>query len=218
MELQVNLVGRTDLAGEIYRQLRRAILDGRLQSGDRLPPTRELARGLSVSRTTVTVAYDRLAGEGFVTSRIGAGTYVRHRTTQRAGRPRRAPGALRPRPVWDTIPLPLAFDGSADFDFRVGVPDAQLFPYQTWRRLMSQELQGPVPEMAGYGSPAGHQGLREAIDTVVRRASALGVKVQPLSMFDVDSPSRPGIVLGYGAIPTARIDAGMDLLRRCFDD
>ena len=57
--LQVSLVGRTDLVGEIYRQPRRAILDGRLRSGDRLPPTRELARNLNVSRTTVTVAYDR---------------------------------------------------------------------------------------------------------------------------------------------------------------
>src|SRR5262245_7614237 len=83
VELQVSLVGRTDLAGEIYRQLRRAILDGRLRSGDRLPPTRDLARNLTVSRTTVTVAYDRLAGEGFVTSRVGAGTYVTHRKTQR---------------------------------------------------------------------------------------------------------------------------------------
>jgi GntR family transcriptional regulator / MocR family aminotransferase len=56
MEVHVSLVGRKDLAGEIYRQLRRAILDGRLPPGGRLPPTRELARRLSVSRTTVTVA------------------------------------------------------------------------------------------------------------------------------------------------------------------
>jgi GntR family transcriptional regulator/MocR family aminotransferase len=52
MELHVSLVGRRDLAGEIYRQLRAAILDGRLRGGDRLPPTRELAVRLSVSRTT----------------------------------------------------------------------------------------------------------------------------------------------------------------------
>jgi GntR family transcriptional regulator / MocR family aminotransferase len=53
MEAHVSLVGRKDLTGEIYRQLRRAILDGRLPSGGRLPPTRELARWLNVSRTTV---------------------------------------------------------------------------------------------------------------------------------------------------------------------
>jgi GntR family transcriptional regulator / MocR family aminotransferase len=74
--MHVSLVGRKDLTGEIYRQLRRAILDGRLPPGDGQPPTRELARRLSVSRTTVTVAYDRLAGEGFITSRVGDGTFV----------------------------------------------------------------------------------------------------------------------------------------------
>jgi GntR family transcriptional regulator/MocR family aminotransferase len=76
MEVHVSLVGRKDLTGEIYRQLREAILDGRLPPGGRLPPTRELAHRLNVSRTTVTVAYDRLTGEGFITSRVGAGTFV----------------------------------------------------------------------------------------------------------------------------------------------
>jgi GntR family transcriptional regulator/MocR family aminotransferase len=75
-----------------------------------------------------------------------------------------------------------------------------------------------VPSVAGLHVTAmARTASAETIDTVVRRASALGVKVQPLSMFDVDSPSRPGIVLGYGAIPTTRIDEGMGLLRRCFD-
>src|SRR5829696_1853239 len=75
VEFHVSLVGRKDLAGEIYRQLRRAILDGRLPSGGRLPATRELAAQLSVSRTTVVVAYDRLLGEGFITARVGAGPF-----------------------------------------------------------------------------------------------------------------------------------------------
>jgi GntR family transcriptional regulator/MocR family aminotransferase len=53
VDLHVGLVGRKDLTGEIYRQLRRAILDGRLPPGGRLPPTRELARRLSVVRGTL---------------------------------------------------------------------------------------------------------------------------------------------------------------------
>jgi GntR family transcriptional regulator/MocR family aminotransferase len=67
MELHINLVGRKNLSGEIYRQIRRAIADGRLRPGDCLPASRDLAQSLQVSRTTVTVAYDRLAGEGFLT-------------------------------------------------------------------------------------------------------------------------------------------------------
>src|SRR6185369_2561228 len=111
VQLHVSLVGRKELSGEIYRQLRRAIVEGRLRPGESLPPSRELARGLSVSRTTVTVAYDRLAGEGFVTARVGAGTFVNAHGAPARNEPARPPveGALRPRPVWDSIPLSTAF-------------------------------------------------------------------------------------------------------------
>ncbi len=76
VDVHVSLLGRKDLSGEIYRQLRRAILEGRLRPGEFLPPTRELAQRLNVARMTVTVAYDRLVAEGFVSSRVGSGTFV----------------------------------------------------------------------------------------------------------------------------------------------
>src|SRR5918992_157200 len=133
MEFFVKLVGRKDLSGGIYRQIRRAIAHGRLRPG------RELARSLEVSRMTVTVAYDRLAGEGFVTSRVGAGTYVSEQaaasTVSRKGLP--AHGKVRPRAVWTSIPLPPVFDTPAPFDFRTGLPDASLFPHKRWRRLIT---------------------------------------------------------------------------------
>jgi GntR family transcriptional regulator / MocR family aminotransferase len=166
MDFHVSLIGRKNLGAEIYRQLRRAIVDGRLRPGERLPPTRELARGLSVSRTTATVAYDRLAGEGFVASRVGAGTFV---SEQAARAPRRAKGqrfegALRPRAIWDSIHLPAAaFSRPAQFDFRTGVPDASLFPHEAWRRLLARELRSEASGAGAYGHPAGHRGLREAI-------------------------------------------------------
>jgi hypothetical protein len=56
--------GRRDA---IYRRIRSAILDGRIRGGDALPPTRELARRLAVSRNTVSATYDRLTAEGFRT-------------------------------------------------------------------------------------------------------------------------------------------------------
>jgi GntR family transcriptional regulator/MocR family aminotransferase len=162
MEVHVSLVGRADLSGEIYRQLRRAILDGRLPPGGRLPPTRELARRLSVSRTTVTVAYDRLLGEGFATARVGAGTYVSDGLAGVTHQTKRADDALRPRPVWDTI-VPFVFDREPEFDFRPGLPDARLFPYQTWRRLLARELNPAAVGPGHYADPAGHLGLRQAI-------------------------------------------------------
>ena len=168
MDLHISLVGRDDLSGEIYRQVRRAILDGRLRPGDLLPPSRTLARRLSVARTTVTVAYDRLAGEGFVRSRMGAGTYVSEHgaAADRAPRvrPRAAmPAVLRARPLWDDIPLPTTHDLPTRFDFRTGLPDAALFPHTTWRRLMTRAMRDPAVAGGLYGHPAGHPGLRAAV-------------------------------------------------------
>src|SRR6476619_7826037 len=76
MDLHVTLNGRGDLTSQIYAQLREAVLDGRLAGGDRLPATRGLAAGLSVSRGTVAAAYDRLVAEELLESRRGAGTFV----------------------------------------------------------------------------------------------------------------------------------------------
>src|SRR5262249_40547289 len=64
------------LTRQIYAQLRAAILDGRLRAGDRLPPTRALARDLGVARLTVATAFDWLRAEGYVYGRVGAGTFV----------------------------------------------------------------------------------------------------------------------------------------------
>lgn len=163
MDFQVNLIGRKNLSGEIYRQIRNAIGDGRLRPGDCLPASRDLAESLKVSRTTVTVAYDRLAGEGFIVSRIGAGTYVNNHVVRTTREERRVAGSLQPRAVWDSISISRAFDAAAQFDFRTGLPDASLFPHETWRRLVVQALRSEAVAGGVYGEPAGHRGLREAI-------------------------------------------------------
>lgn len=61
---------------QIYMHIRRAILDGRLSAGVRLPSTRDLAKLLDVSRTTVVTAFDQLVAEGYLETRVGAGTFV----------------------------------------------------------------------------------------------------------------------------------------------
>ena len=59
---------------QLYEHIRRAILNGQLKAGEQLPPSRTLARQLSVSRTTVMQAYEALAAEGYLTGHTGAGT------------------------------------------------------------------------------------------------------------------------------------------------
>jgi GntR family transcriptional regulator / MocR family aminotransferase len=162
----VSLVGRTDLSGEIYRQIRQAILDRRLRPGERLPPTRELATALSVSRSTVTVAYESLLAEGFATSHTGSGTFVSHHleTKRPASKTKRSTArAIQVRGVWKTIPLPPHFLCVARFDFRPGLPDASLFPHRTWRRVVARALRSREMVAGVYENPAGNWDLRAAI-------------------------------------------------------
>ena len=47
------------------------------------------------------------------------------------------------------------------------------------------------------------------VDRVRARARAAGVAMSPLSQFCAARPVQHGFVLGYGAIPLARIDEGL---------
>ena len=58
----------------------------------------------------------------------------------------------------------------------------------------------------------------DRITAVARRAGERGVAVQRLSLFAVTANPQAGLVLGYGAIPTAHIEEGLRLLRACFDE
>jgi GntR family transcriptional regulator/MocR family aminotransferase len=164
VDLHITFEGRRDLSGQIYRQIRAAILDGRLRGEQALPPTRELARRLEVSRNTVSVAYDRLMADGFLTGRVGAGTFVSHGLhPYQPESPPPAAGPLQPRAVWADIPEPPDLATEPAYDFRAGTPDARLFPYQTWRRLMTHELRPSAVRTGMPGAPAGHSDLRAAI-------------------------------------------------------
>lgn len=164
MELHVSLTGGAPLGATVYQQLRQAILDGRLRPGDALPATRELATRLQVSRNTVTGAYQRLIAEGFLVARVGAGTFVASDGAFAAA-PRRAPAGdvLRPRALWRTVEAGPRTATDAPYDFRIGLPDARLFPWDEWRRLVARQLRPARSRSARYADPAGLPALRAAI-------------------------------------------------------
>src|SRR5215813_13801086 len=61
---------------EVVVHLREMIQRGELRAGDRLPPERDLARLLGVSRPTLRAGIRSLAAVGVLQSRQGAGTFV----------------------------------------------------------------------------------------------------------------------------------------------
>jgi GntR family transcriptional repressor for pyruvate dehydrogenase complex len=63
--------------GEIVRQVKQLIAEGKLKSGDRLPPERDLAEKFVVSRTSVREALRALESRGLIEIRAGDGAFVR---------------------------------------------------------------------------------------------------------------------------------------------
>jgi GntR family transcriptional regulator/MocR family aminotransferase len=78
----LELDGRGPLYDQLTRALKASILDGRIAAGTQLPPTRELAQELEISRTTVLAAYEQLRAEGFIDGRVGSGSFVSHLQTR----------------------------------------------------------------------------------------------------------------------------------------
>jgi GntR family transcriptional repressor for pyruvate dehydrogenase complex len=70
-------VKSTRIYEEIVRQIKSMISEGRLKSGDQLPPERDLAEKFLVSRTSVREALRALESVGLIEIRPGEGTFVR---------------------------------------------------------------------------------------------------------------------------------------------
>lgn len=68
---------RTPVWAQIEERLAQRIEGGELVPGDQLPPERELARSLGVSRMTVRQALGSLAARGLLERGVGRGTFVR---------------------------------------------------------------------------------------------------------------------------------------------
>ncbi len=180
----IKLDGEGPLTQRLYRGLRRAMLEGRLAAGTRLPSSRVLAEELSLSRNVVVIAFEQLMAEGYIESRVGSGTFVSPTLPDKALAPWRprpradhAPGCIElstgARRVQAIAPLPAPgtpLRGKVTVDFRYGVPAIADFPQQLWARLMARRANALSMRTLGYGRALGFQPLRQAIADYVTRA------------------------------------------------
>ena len=73
----VEPIKSTRIYEEIIRQIKTLVQEGKLKSGDQLPPERELAERFKVSRASVREALRALESMGLLEIRRGEGTFVR---------------------------------------------------------------------------------------------------------------------------------------------
>lgn len=72
----INKKEKAPLYRQIYLSVRRSIENGSLKKGTKMPSIRRLSKDLSVSKTTVTGAYEQLCVEGYIKNVPQSGYYV----------------------------------------------------------------------------------------------------------------------------------------------
>jgi 2-aminoadipate transaminase len=140
----------------LYKQLADSISflvqQGGLQTGERLPATRELAGQLGLNRTTVSAAYSMLEQSGVIQGHVGRGSFIAA-----------APAARTLD--WDAMLPPLEFTAlaahSVTINFATSRPPAGSFPLSQFRHLAKQVIDGPEAEnILQLGSSHGYAPLR----------------------------------------------------------
>jgi GntR family transcriptional regulator / MocR family aminotransferase len=181
---QVDRASETPLFRQIYQEIRTAILSQTLRRGTKLPSTRELALQVGVSRASVISAYEQLLDEGYISGRVGSGSYVSFDPPEPITRVllNRARGAMAPiRPAGAAAQSLGEFaDSTAQCDeraFNTGRTLLDARTVETWRKLTNRALRSLGSGHLGYSDPRGFVELRKTICDYLR--AARGVRCDP---------------------------------------
>ncbi len=168
--LSLNTGSSSPLHKQLFLKLRDAILQGVVKPGTRLPSSRLLATDLGISRNTVLSAFDQLMAEGYITSRVGAGSYIsdhlpdellqREKTNNKQIlKDRNIPLSRQAEALRHTGAVKLYHQGY----FSPGKPETDLFPFEDWARLLGRHWRNPKVEYLSGNPIGGATVLREAL-------------------------------------------------------
>lgn len=181
---RVERASRPPIFGQIYLQIRSAILSGAFPAGTKLPSTRELASRLAVARASVVSAYEQLFVEGYLSGKVGSGTYVSSDLPQAVERVQPKGASRFPAKARQLELRPQVFnefvESTLQSDERPFNPGRLLVDARTveiWRKLTNRALRSFSSSHTGYTDPCGFTELRTAICEYLR--AGRGVQCDP---------------------------------------
>jgi GntR family transcriptional regulator/MocR family aminotransferase len=188
---------------QLARQIKNAVLDGRLTPKARLPSSRALAAGLGVSRNTALSAIDQLKAEGYLEARQGSGLYVCEIGLPNFARPRNAsppPVRFRHRIAqhWQrALTQHHAHFPALPKPFRPGIPDVRAFPHELWVSSLRRASRLIDDRAAGYDGISGLTRFRTVLAAHLEETR--GVNADPGQII-VTSSARAAMSLVASAI------------------
>src|SRR6476660_57181 len=154
------------LYGHLVNLFKSAIARGELPSGSRLPPERELAQRLGISRTTVVSAYRELESRGLLRGYVGRGTFVcaapEPSGTPFAWRGKIASAALRSSDSTLRDAIRHSSDASL-LSLAAGEPAIDCFPTTAFQQAIEDVLKRHAHAVWSHGHTEGQPVLRNAI-------------------------------------------------------
>jgi GntR family transcriptional regulator/MocR family aminotransferase len=164
------------LSGKICDAIKGQIASGIYLPGSTLPSSRALAEELGVSRSTVTVAFEQLAAEGYVEMSQGSRPRV-PRSVQRAKAPEKRPRAKVSIEFSEFAKRLQSFTpadrlAGLKADFRAGDISGMDFPKLSWRKAMINALH-IRPKALKYGDPLGSLELRKSLRAYMWRSRGI---------------------------------------------
>lgn len=188
----------------LYEVIRKGIASLEFPAGELLPPTRNLAQTLHVSRSTVVKAYELLAVEGYLDARVGSG----HRIL--AGLQREKSQLLLP-PDLDSLPelseMGQAFLSNVhlmnsteekSIAFRPGLPPLDIFPVNQWKSLSNLYWRQIRSSELNYSPSAGLRQVRQHIAAYL--ALSRGIRCEAEQVFIVSGSLQSLFLIGSSLI------------------
>lgn len=192
---------KTKKAHSLFLAFKDYILSGKIQAGEKLPPTREIAKHYSIDKSTVLEAIKLLKSFGLVETTLGSGVVI--------------------SPIYPTLPFSSNIENiekteqkeeiskEENLKFYFLMPNKSLFPYDILKKEMSNIIEEEKENLFEYREPMGYLPLRDWISKklnskpeevmIVNGAQqALSILCQLfLTSYDkvlIENPTYPGII------------------------
>ncbi|MEN8907638.1 MAG: PLP-dependent aminotransferase family protein [Clostridiales bacterium] len=142
---------------QIYRELKKMILEGILLPEYKLPSIRNLSDKLSVNNVTIVSTYKKLESEGFVYKKSGSGTYVSNNFKFESDNIYELPYLFNSNNKYDNM------EKNEKINFASLAPESKLFPVEKFKLVLNEVLERDKGNAFSYQNVSGLNSIKESI-------------------------------------------------------